>query len=149
MPSTGDSNVLDELKRWFASVPLNAQLGLEIVDLGETTSTLRMPLQPWFAQEMGVVHGGIITTIADTAAVYALHPEADLSKRMTSIEFKLNFLRAGRLDDGPIEARARVVRKGRTVAVCSVDVWQKGEIIATGLFTYLIYDKKGSAGGAT
>lgn len=44
---------------------------------------------------------------------------------------------------GEVTARARMVRKGRTVAVVLVDV-QQGEVqVATGLFTYIILRSAG------
>ncbi len=72
--------------------------------------------------------------------MYAVHPYLPDGLTMTSIEFKLNFLRPATVGGGPLVATARVVRRGRRVAVCDVDVWQDGEAVATGLFTYLLFE---------
>jgi uncharacterized protein (TIGR00369 family) len=90
-----------------------------------------------------VVHGGIIATLADTAAVYTVQPGLGAGERMTSIEFKVNFLAGATVERGDVVARARLVRKGRTVAVVQVDVHQGEVQVATGLFTYIILPTAG------
>jgi len=60
---------------------------------------------------------------------------------MTSIEFKINFLSGARPENGEVVARARLVRKGKTVAVVHVDVVQQHAPIATGLFTYIMMNQ--------
>jgi uncharacterized protein (TIGR00369 family) len=121
----------------FESIPINAALKLEMTRT-PGAAEVRMPIQAWFGQEGSVVHGGIITTVADTAAVYAIFPDLDEARSMTSIELKINFLRPARLDGETIVATSRVIKKGRTVAICAVDVHQGEAQVATGLFTYLI-----------
>jgi uncharacterized protein (TIGR00369 family) len=91
-----------------------------------------------YVQEKGVIHGGIITTLADTAAVYAINPDLPPGKTMTSIELKVNFLRPAAADGSPLLARADVIKRGQRVAVCRVDVLQSEKAVATGIFTYLI-----------
>ena len=93
---------------------------------------------PAMSQEYGVIHGGLLATLADTAAVYALHPFLAAGERMTSIEFKVNFLAAALADRGEVVATSSVVKRGRTIAVASVDVRQGEQLVATGLFTYII-----------
>ena len=100
---------------------------------------LSLAPQDWFIQEGGVIHGGIISSLADTAAVYLIYPELPAGRLMTSIEFKVNFLRPARLGQGDLTATATGVKIGKQVAVCSVDVHQRETNVATGLFTYLIF----------
>jgi uncharacterized protein (TIGR00369 family) len=66
-------------------------------------------------QEYGVVHRGILSALADTAAVYTVHPFLSKAQRMTSIEFKINFLSGATPDRGDVVANAGLVRRGRTV----------------------------------
>ena len=55
---------------------------------------------------------------------------------------RLNFLSPARANKGTLVARARVVRQGRRVGVCDVDVEQAAIIVAKGLFTYLFLEAK-------
>jgi uncharacterized protein (TIGR00369 family) len=122
----------------FAAVPVNRFLGFELESHDGRTARVSFRPRDEHAQEYGVVHGGIISALADTAAVYTIHPALTAAERMTSIEFKINFLAGATADRGRVVAEARLVRKGRTVAVVQVDVRQGDTHVATGIFTYII-----------
>jgi uncharacterized protein (TIGR00369 family) len=124
--------------RDFAGVPINRLLGLELRESSREGATVVLPATPSIAQEYGVVHGGILTTLADTAAVRAVQPQLEAFERITSIELKVNFLAGAAPDGAEIVARATVLRRGRTIAVAQVDVDQGGRRVLTGLFTYLV-----------
>jgi uncharacterized protein (TIGR00369 family) len=122
----------------FQNTPANRAFAWRLIAHSPQGAEVRGTVLDWFAQEEGVIHGGIISALADTAAVYAIHPQLPLGAGMTSIEFKINFLSAGRLDGGELIARSQLIRRGRQIAVCNVDVSQDGVGIATGIFTYLL-----------
>lgn len=134
------SPISSDLTTAFARVESNRLFHLRIVSHTGARAEIAMPVKRAFTQEGGVVHGGLVTLVADTAAVYALLPELPAGQTMTSIELKMNFLRPALPDRGELVARAAVVRRGRRVGVCEVDVFQADTAVATGLFTYLIYD---------
>jgi len=92
-------------------------------------------------KEGGVVHGGTVSTLADTAAVYTLHPYLTENQSMTSIEFKMNFLSPVLIENGDLLAQANLVKRGRKVALCDVEIYQKEKLVAKGLFTYLIFKR--------
>ncbi len=125
----------------FSKVPVNQFYGYTLVSRSPDRAEVRMPLKPGYRQEEGIVQGGIITSLADTTAVYIFYPELDGSSSMTGIEFKMNFLRPARVEDGDLTARARVLKRGRTVGLCEVEVLQKDRPVAIGLFTYLFFEK--------
>ncbi len=114
-------------------VPFNRALKFELRRRDESGAEIALPIAEWFSQENGVVHGGILSALADTAAVYAVR--GDIA--MTGIEFKINFLRPASMSGGALIAIASIVRRGRTIAVADVDVQQDGQAVAHGLFTYL------------
>lgn len=122
----------------FASVPFNQALGFELVSASGGSAEMRLPLQPWFEQEVSVVHGGVITSLADTTAVYAVLPQLGDHRTMTGVEFKMNFIRAATMSGGVLIAKSRTVRLGNTIAVCAVDVSQRDRLVATGIFTFLV-----------
>lgn len=103
---------------------------------------LSLPLREEFLQIDRKVHGGVLATLADTTAAYLLHPRVPDGWSMTSIEFKMNFLRPAVLDAGDLLSRASLVKFGRTVALCDVEVFQADSLIAKGLFTYLMLDRR-------
>ena len=61
--------------------------------------------------------------------------ELQADQGVTGVEFKINFMRAGREGRGDIEARAKIIKLGRTLAIVDVEVFQDDAAIAKALFT--------------
>ena len=123
----------------FDSVPAYRFFGLKLIARSDASAEVALPLREEFVQNEGLVHGGVISALADTAGVYIFLPELPSDTGITSIEFKLNFLRAVAVERGELRARSTLVRRGRRVAVCDVEVSQGDELVAKGLFTYLLF----------
>ncbi len=121
---------------------VNRFLAFELTSRTDTTAEVSMPLRDAYDQGTGVVQGGIISALADATAVAALAPNLPFGHAMASIEFKVNFLRPARSGAGHLLGKAKVVRSGRTVAVCDVEIMNGDEMIAKGLFTYLYFDPR-------
>ena len=120
-------------------MPLVEVLGMREVEPDESGAIgLAMEPREDLLQSESVIHGGILATLADTAAAWAVLRDQPMGETLTSIEFKLNFLRPARLDGGELLARGRVVRRGSRIAVIDGEVIQGGEAVARGLFTYLV-----------
>ncbi len=138
-----DSTVI---RRFFESVPVNRFLGYRLVSCSSEGVELRMPPRAEYAQEGGVVQGGLLGALADTASAYAFVPGLADDEGLTGVEFKINFLRPARPQGGELVARGRVVRRGRRLGVAEVEVEQEGRAVARGTFTYLFHPRR--AGGA-
>lgn len=127
----------------FSKVPINQHLGFHLIAQSSESASISIEPRPEFLQEEGITHGAIVSALADTAAVCTFHPGLSPDMTTTSIEFKLNFLSPALQDGGTIAARSSVVRKGRKVGVCDVEVMQGNRLIAKGLFTYLFFVREG------
>lgn len=79
-----------------------------------------------------MVHGGLLATPVDTAAVYGLLPELEPRQALASIEFQVRFLRPARPDDGELIAEAVLVKRGRRIAFLEASVKQADREIARG-----------------
>lgn len=131
---TGDARAFELFSRTAVNRFLHSRLLLHTKDRVE----VQMEAKPEFGQEYGIVQGGIISALADTAAVYLLLPGAMDRGSVNGIEFKMNFLRPAMTDGSDLTAIATPVKIGRRIAVCSVDVMQKDRMVAQGTFTYLV-----------
>ncbi|MEM7201569.1 MAG: PaaI family thioesterase [Planctomycetota bacterium] len=125
---------------FLGDIPVARSLGFDLLARTDDECTLQMPVADRHLQNDARVHGGIVATLADTAAVWLLRPALPVGRGLTSIEFKLNFLRPARADGGALRASARLVKRGRTVCVSDVEVHQGVDLVAKGLFTYLVYE---------
>lgn len=118
-------------------VPVLHYLGIKPVRLGRGTSTFAVRFTQRLAQVQGILHGGILATLADTAATFASHMLLVSPQETITIELKINYLRP--VGSGRAIARARVLHCGQRTTVTVVDVKnQKGQLCATVLVTNLI-----------
>jgi acyl-CoA thioesterase len=125
----------------FLDVPANRYLGFQLISLSAGCARISMEVMQEQLQETGVLHGGIISALADTAAVYALCPDLEPTRTMTSIEFKINFLNAALPGKGTVTAESKVLKRGKRTGVCEVEVSQAGILVAKGIFTYLFFER--------
>ncbi len=109
--------VPQDLQARFAATPSNRLLGTLLIAQSQSRVELELPMRGELLQEEGVVHGGLLTTLADTAAVYLVWPDLPPDRTMTSIDFAMTFLAPGLPDRGPLRAVAVPLRIGRSVAV--------------------------------
>jgi len=125
------------LKDRIASVPFPNALGIRLVRMQAGTVEMSMAAGPALKQYQGVVHGGALASLADTAATFAALTVLPDGMDLVTIEFKINFLSAVRT--GRAIARAHVVRAGRRVSIAHVDVYDSrgNDLAATGIFSML------------
>jgi uncharacterized protein (TIGR00369 family) len=124
----------------LAAMPINAALGIEFARRSPGRAELSMPAREDQLQPDGVLHGGVLATLADTAAVYSIFPDLPEGRSITSIDFRLDFLRPVRPGDGPVTAAAEVIKVGRSVATAEVSLTQAGRLVARGTFVYLVLE---------
>ena len=89
------------------------------------------------ANPMGTLHGGILCDIADGAMGMALATLLADGESFTTLEIKTNFLRP--VWNAKLTAKARVVSKGKSVALCECDVTdEKGRLVARASCTQMV-----------
>lgn len=113
--------MIDDVQPSFHAQPLMAFLGAALHRVADGEVEIRLPFQRAHTQHTGVLHAGVITSIVDSACGFAAMTQAPAGQSIVSVEFKLNLLSAAVGDE--LHAIGRVVRAGRTITVCSGDVW--------------------------
>lgn len=90
---------------------------------------------------MGTLHGGIYCDLADAAMGFAYAATLDEGETFTTIELKINFLRAVR--KAKLTAEAHVVKAGSTLGYVECDVTdQDGRLVAKAASTCMKLHKK-------
>jgi uncharacterized protein (TIGR00369 family) len=90
---------------------------------------------------IGAVHGGVVCTLLDSVAGCALHSTLPLGKGYTSIELKVNYLKAVRASSGLLTAIGTVVKSGSRVGFTEGVVTDaSGAVVATATSTLLVFD---------
>lgn len=89
---------------------------------------------------IGTVHGGFAASLLDSALGCAIFSTLAKSDAWTTLELKLNFVRALSRDTGPVRAEGRVIHRGRTVATSEGDLRDKaGKLYAHATTTCMIF----------
>jgi uncharacterized protein (TIGR00369 family) len=94
-----------ELDRWVDLAPFERTLGMRIESSGGGEAVLTMPFTVKLAQGKGLLHGGAITTLADTAAAMAIKTLLPENTHFATVEMTTRFLAPVR--SGSISARAK------------------------------------------
>lgn len=112
-------------------------LELRLESLGPDLAIVELPYRPEIATAGDLVHGGAISTLADTAAALAAwsgHDPANGVKGGT-VGMSLSFLAAGR--GTALRARASISRRGRSICYCHVAIADADATpVAEALVTY-------------
>lgn len=98
---------------------------------------LRMRVADRHRQIYGVVHGGVLAALADTAGGLATYMALPRGRRAATVELKINYLEG--IEKGVVNADARVVRLGRHIAVVDCNLRSdKGRLVAKSLMTFFV-----------
>ncbi len=125
------------IHQFIARSPLGCLLDFQVEKIEADFVRLRLPFRPEVTTMADLVHGGAIAALIDAAATAAAWSgvEDPLAARGTTIGFTVNFLSGARGAD--VLATARVVRRGRSISTCDVDVTDAaGSLVAKALVTY-------------
>ncbi len=101
------------------------------VFIGEPSDRVLNPL--------GIVHGGFALTLIDSCAGCAAHTTLPAGVGYTTIETKVNFVRAITPATGPVRAEGRVVARGRTIITAEGTLTDSnGKLLAHGTSTLMV-----------
>ncbi len=127
---------LERIQKALETVPFAKLLGIELDDAGPGTVTLGFDIRDDLKQNNGVVHGGAIASLVDTATAFAIISLLPPDEQATTADLTISYLRP--LRNGRARSTARVIRAGRRLIVVSADLLDDaGNLIATALTTYI------------
>ena len=103
-----------ELPEWIACAPFEEYLGMRIEEAAEGRAVLTMPFLLKLAQGKGLMHGGAITALADTAVAIAIKSVLPEGTHFATVELALKFHAPVR--SGTVRAVASITeRDDRTI----------------------------------
>jgi acyl-CoA thioesterase len=103
-----------QMESWISRAPFERLLHIEIVDAADGRATLTMPFLVDFAQGAGLMHGGALVSLADTAVVMAIKSILPPQTHFATTALEAKFLRP--VTQGIVTAEAQVVsQEGRTL----------------------------------
>ncbi len=128
--------VLDKIRAKFELNHFPKLIGIEIDDITPGRAKLSLEVSEKHRQLQGIMHGGAIATLIDTAVAFAIVGTSEPNAKFTTIELKINYLSP--LVEGRVVAEARLIRDGKRIVVAECDVFDPaGKLAAKGLLTYM------------
>jgi uncharacterized protein (TIGR00369 family) len=121
--------------------PIAKTLGMNLLEAAEGKVRFSMKVDQRFHNPMGTLHGGIMTDLADASMGVALATLLADDESFTTLDLNIHFLRP--VYEGELVAEARVVHRGRTIALVEAVLKNdEGKEVARAAATQLILKPK-------
>ncbi len=121
-------------------------LSMRVVDVTLDTSRVELDIAPFHLQPFGIVHGGVIATLVDTATFWAGFGLLAEDAGLVNVDLKVNYLQTA--SKGRLIATGRCIRAGRTVSYAEAYVrTEDDKLIAHGTSTLMVLPGKGISVG--
>lgn len=115
-------------------------LGMTAETLEEGKVVFSLEAGPQFSNPLGIVHGGVLSTLLDSSMSCAVHTCLGAGVGYTTLELKVNFIRPVALDAGKLVCEGTTVHVGRRTATAEGRILdEKGRLIAHGTTTCMIF----------
>ena len=119
--------------------PLAVLMNFALVELHEGRATFAVEPAEYHYNPIGVVHGGLAATLLDSAMGCAVHSTLPAGAGYTTLEIKVNFVRAITADTGRVVAEAKLIHLGgRTATAEGRVIDEAGKLYAHATTTCLI-----------
>lgn len=113
-------------KKWWSKFPnfhkpvFASLLGLELCELRQDYARLKLPFREELNQAAGVVHGGVLATLADTAVVPAIGSGYDERADFLTIDMHIQYM--GAVVEQDLYVEGWVTKRGRSVVFAASEV---------------------------
>ena len=105
--------------------PNHMKMWLDTIDLDE--AVVKLATERCHLQAYGIVHGGVLATLIDTATFWAVYMRIPQDAGLVNIDLKLNYLKP--VEDGLLTAESRAIRSGRSVSYAEARVWDANRVL--------------------
>jgi uncharacterized protein (TIGR00369 family) len=122
--------------------PIMQTLGMEGFEVHEEgLCAFTMRAQEFHYNPIGTVHGGVLSTLLDSAAGCAVHSTLPVGWGYTSLDLNVKFLRPVTVDSGLLRCEGTVINRGRTTALAEACLYDKADrLVAHATSTCLLLE---------
>ena len=121
--------------------PFALLIGLDIMEVEAGRVLMTLIPGEHLLNPLGTVHGGMLATALDSAMGCAVQSTLPTGRGYTTLELKVNYIRAGRTTTGLLMIEGRVLHSGRQSAVAEGTIKDSsGRLYASASTTCLVFD---------
>jgi uncharacterized protein (TIGR00369 family) len=131
---------IERLRERLGQTAFSAWLGMTLESADESGVVFRMPTRPEIlgSPSTGALHGGVVATLIDTAASYAVM--ARTGRSIATVDMRVDYHRPALSPEYRVEGS--IVRLGRTMATADARVYDdKGALVASGRAVLMHLDR--------
>jgi uncharacterized protein (TIGR00369 family) len=121
--------------------PIMEMIDLAGLEVAEGSVTFVLDPQEFHYNPLGTVHGGVISTLLDSAAACSVHSTLPAGMAYTSLDLNVKFLRAVTVATGRLRCAGTVLQKGRRTAYAEARLTDAaGRLIAHATSSCLLFE---------
>jgi uncharacterized protein (TIGR00369 family) len=130
----------------FSAPSISATMGFHLVEVDQGYALFEGEPGARLLNPLGIVHGGWALTLVDSACGCAGHTTLPANVGYTTLETKVNFVRAITPQTGRVRCEGRVVAQGRTIITSEARLTDAGgKLLAHGTSTLLVMRPEGKS----
>ena len=119
--------------------PIAHTLGFTLAEVDDGRAVFTCEPAEYHYNPIGMVHGGVAATLMDSAMGCAVQSKLEAGAGYTTLEMKVNLLRAITLETGFVRCEGTVLHRGRTTALAEARLLDsRGRLLAHATSTCLI-----------
>jgi len=119
--------------------PIAGLIGMRLVEVDVGKVVFESEPDESVYNPIGLVHGGLVCTLADSVTGCAVHSTLEAGYGYTSIDINVSYLRAVTANSGTLRATGLITRPGRRVAFASAEIVDGfGKVVATATSSCLV-----------
>ncbi len=137
----GNAELVRELRERLRGNTFYRWMGIQLIDAGPGHAEIAFEAGPEHVNLQGLIHGGILATLADTAMGLAVRTKLEPGRRHVTVQLGVEFLAPGK--SGRIVAHGRTVKIGRQLGFAEAEVIDgRGRVLARGRATLSVTTAK-------
>jgi uncharacterized protein (TIGR00369 family) len=133
---------IGELTELVNASPFPAHMAMRLVAIEFDRALLELETAPYHLQAYGILHGGVLATLIDTATFWSVYLRLPEEAGLVNVDLKLNYLKG--VENGVLTAEGRAIRCGSSL--CYAEAYVRNadrEVVAHGTSTLMILPGKG------
>lgn len=109
----------------FIIQPFDEFLGFQYEQVSSDSIKITMPIQPLFLNSVGVVHGGVISSLADVTLCNTLGANEDGKQKAVTVDLDVTFLKGAKGES--LTAIAKLVKSGKNLSHAECQIYDDQE----------------------
>lgn len=133
---------IQALRDSVRDAPYPSLVAMTIASIDLDACRIHIELDRRHLQPFGIVHGGVLATLIDTATFWAGFLRLPEDAGLVNVDLKLNYLKP--VTGGLLRAEGRCLRAGRQISVAEASVYDdRNDLVAHGTSTLMALPGKG------